>query len=144
MLPFTMSSSCVIETLMDPQPEIPLLDGWRWCSEAVVLTWTHFLPIVAGQHPPPKLQLLVYRWSGFWWHDNGPPRLRFTTTERILWYRIACLALSLPLDYFSRMIHEFGTVFAGIIPCIMLCLFMLLLVVLLTLNTLYRPLLLNM
>ena len=26
MLPFTMSSSCVIETLMDPQPEIPSLD----------------------------------------------------------------------------------------------------------------------
>ena len=21
-----------------------------------MLTWTHFLPIVAGQHPPPKLQ----------------------------------------------------------------------------------------
>ena len=39
----------------------------------------------------------------------------------------------LPLDYFSWMIHEFGTVFAGIIPCVMLCLFMLLLVVLLTL-----------
>ena len=70
MLPFMMSSSCVIETLMDPQPEIPSLDGWGWCSEAVVLTWTHFLPIVAGQHPPPKLQLLVYRWRGFWWQDN--------------------------------------------------------------------------